>query len=179
MIQVISFELRRMAEFVIFAEDLTLEKLNHVVESIEDIAKDKSNFDPNAEYPLTFNKKGLNAIKRIDPAIAAPTILAVLKRLDAAVKASLDEDLQNLNQYLQKSLRRTPGKWINLVLNGKDFEENKSLIIDQAIKPFIFAMNNLTLTPRKRQWEKEELESAPAKGLKPEKFKEYYPQMIK
>ena len=167
--QIISYEMVRLAQLLIFAADLTLEKLNHVMESIEDILEDEKNFDLTKEQPLTLSKKGVDLIKRIDNSLYAPTLMGVLKKIDTAINVSPDKDLQLLDKYLRKSLRHIPGKWINLILKEKDFNKAKKSMSDSAIKPMIHAMDNLTLTPQKRPWEEIE---APPKGMTPEEYAE-------
>lgn len=152
MLKIISYEMHRTADLLIYAEDLSLEKLNHTIESLQDLLKDEKNFEPNAETPLTLSEKGFS---KIDMALSALHFMDVLKRLDSAIRISSDKDLQNLNTYLNRTLRHTSGKWINLELKGNSFESNRATVIAQALTPFISAMNNLTSTPQTRSWEKE------------------------
>jgi thiamine biosynthesis lipoprotein ApbE len=166
-----SYEIKKVAEFLLFAADLTIDKLSHVMETIEDMLKDNRNFTQTENDPLTLSKKGLSKIRNIDPALAGESLLHTLKKIDMAIKTGENKDLQMLNQYLQKSLRRTSGKWINVVLRGKTFEEAKRAILDAAIKPLVHAMNNLT--PLEKSWERYEERPEPFKGLSPEEYEKH------
>jgi hypothetical protein len=167
---VISYEMKKLAQLMVFASGLTIDKLHHIMEAIEEMLDDEKNFEPNNESALTFSKKGALAIKKIDPSLYADHLVGVLKRLDSAIRYAAVEnaDMKNLDQYLQKTLRRAPGKWINVVVKDKNFQDAKKAILASAINPFTFAVNNLTLTP---QPNKVKEEFNPSKGMTPEEYK--------
>jgi hypothetical protein len=143
MIQVISYQLRKTAEFLIFAAGLNHESLMHAVESLKDILKDQNNFNPEGEIPLTFSKKGLNRVKSIDPALAATTMAGVINRIDRAVSISDDESLSAVQKYLG-TLKSRPGRWTNLALkDGMSFEDAKQKVLEDALNLLELADTNL------------------------------------
>jgi len=173
--QIISYEMRRFAEYLLFAAGLNIEELHHITEVLKDIVKDDSNFEPTLDAPLTLNKKGQKELRGVNQALQAADLLTVIKRLDKAIKdgATENEDLTNLNTALQKTLRRTGGKWINAVLRGKSLKESLQTFTQSVLNPFELVVDNLTLTPKTRGWEKEEIKSQAPKGMSPEDYKEY------
>lgn len=144
MLQIISYEMRKTAEFIIFAESLSLEELSYISEGLVELLKDEDNFDLKAKIPLTFSKKGLKAINDIDSTIATPHLMGTIKRLDALIKASPAKDLRVINNSLDRVLRRLSGKWINLVPKGKDFAEIKKDVINNAILPFTTVLDGVS-----------------------------------
>lgn len=172
--QIISYSMKKMAEFIIFAEGLDFEKLNHIVEVLKDVLENEKNFDPKGENALTFSKKGLNIIKSLSPSLAAPHLPGVIKRIDAAINVSNDPKLKDLNMYLRRTLRRTPGKWVNLNIRGNDFEKNKEQIINEALKPFTNALNALSSIKKPMY-----VEPLKEKGLTHEEHKDIQEQLKK
>jgi len=172
--QILSYEMRRFAEYLLFAAGLTIEELHHITEVLKDIAKDDSNFEPTLDAPLTLNKKGQKELRGVNQALQAADLLTIVKRLDKAIKdgATENEDLTNLNTALQKTLRRSGGKWINAVLRRKSLKDALQIFTHSVLNPFELVVDNLTLTPKTRGWEKEELK-APPKGLSSEEYQKY------
>lgn len=146
--QIISYNLRKIAELLVFAADLDFEKLSHIMQSLRDLFEDKNMereyFDLTKKEPFTFSKKGLRKIRSIDPGLIEKSLMETIKRIDQAIKISHDETMIALNEYLDNSLRKSSNKWINAKPErAPGFEEAKQIVLRDVIDPMIYALNNL------------------------------------
>jgi hypothetical protein len=130
----ISHEIRKTAEFVLFATALNMDKnlLDQTLEELKDILEDKKNFDP-VKPGLVFSPAGQKKVKAINPALAGASFLEVLKTVDDAIKTNAlrEHRFTNLNNYLSRFRAKN---WTDIKLPG-DYEASKNRVLSEIIEP--------------------------------------------
>ena len=149
--QIVSSQIRRVAEMFLFAAGLNKDKVNDILEGLEDLLGDKSLFETVAGDPLVFNKKGIQKLQGMGGGnLRGPSFAKVVKQLDGAIKLSVrtgDKELISLNNYLEETLRQRPGTWTATQFQNLDFDEAKDRALTKVIKPVSIAMTAL-ISPR-------------------------------
>jgi len=164
--QIISHGLRRLSEHFFFASSLNQDTLNHLIHELNKMIEDDRNFDL-SKPSLTFSKIGLNTLKRIDPTLVAGTLMEVIRKIDNAIStagALSSHPLKLLNDYL-KTLRKRPGRWINVKLDNQDKDKAVDIVKHDVLNPLMHAMSSLH-THRKVE------EDFTPTSLSPEQYKE-------
>jgi hypothetical protein len=145
MLQIVSSQLRRVADMFLFAAGLDKDKLHEILEKLKDFLEDKSLFEIVDKDPLTFNKKGLQKLQGIGAGhIAGPSFKKVIQQLDGAIKLAVktgDKDLISLDNYLEGSLRKRPGNWTAATYKGMAFDLAKDRALTNVIEPMSLAMS--------------------------------------
>lgn len=145
MMQIVSSQIRRVAEMFLFAAGLDKDKLHEILENLKDLLGDKSLFETVGEDPLVFNKKGIQKLQSLGGGnLRGPSLIKVIKQLDGAIKLSVrtgDKELINLNNYLENSLRQRPGTWTAAQFQGLDFEKARDRALTKVIEPVSLAMS--------------------------------------
>ena len=135
--QMVSSQVRRVAELFLFAAGLDKDKLYEILEKLKDLLDDKSLFETVEEDPLVFNKKGLQKLQGLGGSnLRGPSFKKIIQQLDGAIKLSVrtgDTELISLNNYLEKALRKRPGTWTAAPFKGLSFEEAKRVFSGDGI----------------------------------------------
>lgn len=147
MLQVISAQLRKTAEFFMFSAMLSKEKLYDIFDNLQDVVKDPDLFEPadNRNDPLTFNKKGVVKIRSFGIPISEKMSFSdLIKRIDAAIslaaKSEEDPSMKNLDIYLSGAFRQNPNRWYNVSFKGKTYEAARDEALSKVITPSITAL---------------------------------------
>ena len=121
MLQVISHDMRRVAEYLIFASSVTIDELHVIMEVLKKVIKKDENFSPSKENPLILSREGQGELRLINKAIRANDLYSVISRLDKAIRDGSTEnpELVNLESAVEKTLRHSNGKWVNVNFRGK------------------------------------------------------------
>jgi len=161
--QIISFHLRRVAVFVLFAAGLDLDKLQNIIEKLKSIVENKKFFEPVEEGelrqdPLTFNKDGLKEVRKfglpLPPGFV--TFRDIIKKLDAAIRLAAeggDENLTTLNTYMDRALRRPEDRWVNVNFKGLSYELARDKALNKVIKPVSIALSSAIKFPEGKEIE--------------------------
>jgi len=144
MMQIISSQIRRVAEMFLFAANLDKDKLHAILEKLKDMLEDKNLFETDEGDPLTFNKKGLQKLQSVDGNLRGPSFKKVIQQLDGAIKLAVrtgDKELISLNNYLENALRNRPGTWAAATFKGMAFDLAKDKALTKVIEPMSLAMS--------------------------------------
>lgn len=171
----ISHEIRKTAEFLIFASKLDFNKIQEIMDDLKAIAKDSKNFKKGS-HPLSLSPQGLRKVKETEPSIAAENLFDVIRKVNDAIKAGAidNDDMDVLKKYIE---RRLQGKWISLKLPNDTAQAQKA-IIDSAIEPMIDLLQ-LLRAPGVRPFERKGPVEPAGPSMSPEKFKSLEPYLHK
>jgi hypothetical protein len=97
----VSYTIRKIAEILIIAEDLTVDETHTILEGLKSFLENKKNF---LENTIELSKEGKQNLLKISPVLKTTdkTILDVIKTLLSAMLISKSTDLKKLHTYMTR-----------------------------------------------------------------------------
>jgi hypothetical protein len=133
--QIISRNLRRLADFILFAAAINKEQVDKIVRKLEDILHNNGNFAPTEDQPLMFSPAGLEKIKTLEGQnfSRAKDMMGVLDILDRAMSLAAKTGNEQF-AYVLKAMEKAPGKWLKMNLKGLGFSDAKVKVIADGLE---------------------------------------------
>ena len=160
MMHVISQNLKRLANFILFAAALTNEELDKVIKKLEDVLHDTGNFEPTKDQPLMFSEKGLGKIKHVENENFSrdKDMMSVIKTLTRSISLAAKTGNEQM-AYVLKQLEKAPDKWLNINLKGLDFQDAKTKVMRDGFEYLVELLHKplpkKTVSPEELQEMKE------------------------
>ena len=135
MIQIISSNLRRLADFILFAQAINKEQIDKIIRKLEDTLHDNGNFSSTEDQPLLFSPAGLQKIKSLEGQnfSQAKDMMDVFRTLLRALSLAAKTGNEQF-AYVLKVLEKAPGKGLKMNLKGLNFSDAKTKFIKDGLE---------------------------------------------
>jgi hypothetical protein len=149
--EIISSQIRRIAEKLLFAASLDRQKLHDIFVKLEEILKDENMFTVYLKDPLAFSKKGLAKIREFGlPVSPELTFRNFIREIDKAIQLAAKEgnekDIQMLDQYMASAFRPNQNRWYNVFYRNKDYSTARDEALKKVIDPMMVALAGTAVT---------------------------------